>query len=647
MQVGPGGYVIPPGYQLPPYVQQLQSCNSNRTANELLAAARGLPQTLQNLNTYTVNSISTTSSTGNQNEITKEMVRRFIQNELSNQCSTNVAPSSSGVSDVQHFSVMSSSVSQTITTTSVTSSTSQPIDTQSIEVIPSEDPIVIENSCLSFIRSQMFRISKEEVTSSTAVNFGLQEIKEARETLFRKTGTLNYRYQGPKDPSTQNAKSKFCVLSIIQKIEELGNRGVIVNFCNSSEDLYRLSKMIANQSGDSTPDCFKRENLEEMSRKITLLTNDVNHLKSLPHNKNSAAIPAPRFLNNNSGSSSRGIPAPDFNVPNRLSLLNSIEFPGLCSPARARAQSNGASNSIKRRRTALTDNNSPSTTTGSPAWKTVQKKRSRPELDIHIPKGRPPKPTTPSYELFLFRYSEDETPGSILKYFKEIGASSVHHVRYCGSRHNGSKSFVLKFKEMNDFKVIIRNLPEYTGARPYTSEPPNLNEDRPPAYFNAGGIIRGPEIEKIFEDDESSPMDSSETPVSSPSETAPPSSIVNASSSSVVENTTSSPASSPPSQVVNTTSSSVASSSSDSAVDLPSTTPSVSSSVVQHTNPSISPVIAEDLSVTLHSASATSHPVISTVTSDLSCALISAIRPLDSPHMRTNNVSYESVVSNE
>ena len=574
-----------------------------------------------------------------------------------------------GCHPITCLSSVNTSGSASLSSVNTSGSATTPVPSSKI---PTGDRIEIENSCLSFIRSQMFRINKEEVTSSTAVNFGLQEIKDARETLFRKTGTKNYRYQGPKDPSTQHARSKFCILSIIEKIEDLSKSGIVVNFQNSAEDLYRLSRMIASQSGDASPDCFKRENLEEMARKITLLTNDVNHLKSLPHNKNSAEIPAPRYVNSNSSSFIRGIPAPNVNAPNRLNLISSIEFPGLNSPARARTQSTSASDSVKRRKTVLTGINSPATTPGSPAWKTVQKKRPRPEIDVHIPKGRPPKPTTPSYEVFLFRYSEEETPASILKYFKEVGASSAHHVRYCGGRHNGSNSFVLKFKEMKDFKVIIRNLPEYTGARPYTSEPPNMNEDRPPAYFNAGGIIRGPEIEKIFEEDDSSLMDSSEIPASSTMETVPSSSIVDTSSSVAVASTASSLVTTLSSGVVNTLSSNASSASTQqvnpaSEVVLPESPNSHPNSGIELDNSPVTLVMAEDHSSTLQSASAFSQPVTSTstsassqpvtsavtsassqpVTSDISISFRGSITPLDSPHMRASNVSYESVVHSD
>ena len=529
--------------------------------------------------------------------------------------------------------------------TSVYSSTGRPITTSvSQPAAPLNENIVIENSCLSFIRSQMFRVSKDDVITSTSVNFGLQEIKDAREALYRKTGTKVYKYVGPKDPSTQDQRSKFCVSSIIQKIEDLNKNKVVVRFLSTSEDLYRLSKMIAVQSGGSTPDCFSKENLEDISRKITLLRNDVNYLKNLPHNKSSAEIPAPRFIP----------------PSNRQNLLK--EFPSLQSPARSKVQGiNSVDSPNKRQKSSLSVNPVKSTgqsrTPGSPAWNTVQKKRNRPDLD-HVPKGKPPRPRdSTAYELFLFRYDIEESPRSILKYYKDVGASSAFHVRNCGGQPNQTKSFVIKFKDLKDFKTIVRNLPEYTGARPYTPEPPSEMEDRPQAYFNSGGIIRGPNIEAIFsDDDEDGPSMMDATDIPSPSNASTESSnTVSVTSSSLVM----SAASTDFSRIVSSAMvSSITSAPNSGAISDTQSSTSIATSVSRQSSiPSTSVNISgSKASVSIQSGSSMptsslnqdSAPTTSVTTTSSAPSpvrtVLDSIKALDSPHLRTSSIGYESVV---
>ena len=52
-------------------------------------------------------------------------------------------------------------------------------------------------------------------------NFSLDEMKVSREMLFRKTGTIAYRYAGPNEPATSQDKSTHLATSIVMKIKEL------------------------------------------------------------------------------------------------------------------------------------------------------------------------------------------------------------------------------------------------------------------------------------------------------------------------------------------------------------------------------------------------------------------------------------------
>ena len=109
--------------------------------------------------------------------------------------------------------------------------------------------------------------------------------------------------------------------------------------------------------------------------------------------------------------------------------------------------------------------------------------------------------------MFLFRYHEDETPSSVLKYFQEVGVSSAYHARYCCHEDSRSKNFVLRFRKKEDFPNIIKGLPDYTGCRWYTPDPPSGDEGRPQGWFNFGGRIKGPDVESILGDDQT--MDTS------------------------------------------------------------------------------------------------------------------------------------------
>ena len=476
------------------------------------------------------------------------------------------------------------------------------------------NPIGIENSCLSFVRSLMFRISKDDVVQETITNFPLSDIKEAREILFKQTGTKLYRYQGPKDPATVNDKSKHAVMGIIQKVDDLNNSGVSVKFYNSAEDLFRLSRMMIGQSTNKVSEDFSKDKFDEMSRRLNSLEFDMRYIKSLPHNLNPAATPMPRYLP----------------VTNRQNIFKQNDFPNLNSPVRPKAQAPIANSASKRRRTSVGGNiplsNNTDVPRGSPAWKTVQKKRNKPDTD-HVPKGRPPpERQSQSHEIFLFRYMEDETPSSILNYFKGVGVSSAHHVRYRCSPYSQTKNFVMKFRDMNELKYIIRGLPEYTGCRPYCPEPPGENE-RPRGYFNYGGTISGPDVESFLYDDEgetsSRDMDISDNSVNTSSAPFTSDAVAAALSDSLASVTNTSSNITIAGASISTSTDSGAPSS----VIISSNSTSVSTSTP-------SPITT---SAVISASSSRSPP-------PTSVSILDSITRLDSPHMQTESVRYESVV---
>ena len=121
------------------------------------------------------------------------------------------------MSSVPSQSTVGKSVVSTNTTASV--STNNQVSNQE-----SKTELFIENPVLTYIRSQMFRLSQAEVISLTSANFGFDELKVAREALFRKSGTRTYKYVGPNDPATQVEKSNHCCAGIISKLQDLQKR---------------------------------------------------------------------------------------------------------------------------------------------------------------------------------------------------------------------------------------------------------------------------------------------------------------------------------------------------------------------------------------------------------------------------------------
>ena len=465
---GIGNNYIIPGYQQSVPCQQYPYASNFNFPNSVIPGTLPCSQSLTDF-------VITTTSTkipGFSNDVS---IMNFGQGSTSTSLINSVPRSTPAVSS----HVGSSSSSQITVSTNSSPIKNTPVSSASPATVV--NPIGIENSCLSFVRSLMFRISKDDVVKDTVANFPLSDIKEAREILFKQTGSKTYRYQGPKDPATSHEKSRHAVLGIMQKIDDLANSGVHVKFYNSAEDLFRLSNMMISQSISKASDDFSKEKFDDMGRTIQSLVDDVRYLKSLPHNIKTADIPMPRSVPQN----------PWFKPK---------DFPGLDSPSRSTSAN---VSSHKRRKFVNVKKalpNSPLVTPGSPAWEVVQRKRNKPDVE-HVPKGRPP-PVKKSHEVFLFRYMDDETPASVLKYFKDVGVQSAHHARYCCSEFSSSKSFVLRFRDINEFKYIIRALPEYTGCRWYTSEPPSGDEGRPPGYFNYGGRIKGPDVESLLEDDE-------------------------------------------------------------------------------------------------------------------------------------------------
>ena len=530
--------------------------------------------------------------------------------------------------------VVSSGISQSSSNKSMASTinTSSTATVSTNIQVSSTDPkgeIMIENPVLAFIRSQMLRLTQADVLSSVSVNFSLEELKTARETLFRKTGTKIYKYSGPNDPATQAEKSSHCCAGIISKLQDLQKKGISVNCLCSAKDLFRISTILCKSSVNMVASSNKvdKDTIDEHARRIGLIESDIRYLKSLPHNVNPAAVPAPRY-----------IPA-----DNRLDFLKALGKPtALSSPSKRRKTTPRPSSPLVRGNSGgATSPAVPS----SPAWQTVKaRKRNKPELD-HIPKARPPRESSNSLQVFLFRYHEEETPSSVLKYFQEIGVSSAFHARYCCHEDSRSKNFVLRFRNKEDFPKIIKGLPEHTGCRWYTPDPPTIDEGRPQGYFNFAGRIKGPDIESILGDDsvmDTSSMDLSASQHNDPS-TATTTHIVNSSQTAITSVTSSQQG--PVSSSTLQTSNSVHPSSS--AVDPgpgvtmndPVPISEAGKTILNGISVLKSPQMNKSAAVTMSNPVPSSSPLTASGNN-----LPSLNSVLDSPHLQTDKVSYQKFV---
>ena len=141
-------------------------------------------------------------------------------------------------------SVTKPSVTTTSTYTVLTSvpSSVSSSNTQGNKSDPKPVSVSIENACLAYIRSATLRNDSQSVITMVSKNFSLDEMKVSREMLFRKTGTLSYRYVGPHEPATSQDKSTHLATSIVTKIKELDrvNNLFKINYLCTAEDLFRL-----------------------------------------------------------------------------------------------------------------------------------------------------------------------------------------------------------------------------------------------------------------------------------------------------------------------------------------------------------------------------------------------------------------------
>ena len=311
--------------------------------------------------------------------------------------------------------------------------------------------ITIENACLAYIRSELLRVDQHSVITNVGKNFGMDEIKAARESLFRNTGTSKYSYKGLCDPSPDGDRIHHCVSGIIGKMQELGNRvsKVHVKYVCSAEDLFRLFKFVNNKPVQS-----------DIEERVAKLEREIKSSQNVPKSVWSSA----------------GGSVP----PNRANLH------------RVMRQSQETAQTPNKKRRFEESSSIP----GGEPWNTVIHKKNgqRPAKSSGL--GQLGKPSSNSNkddvpEVFLFNFNESATPELVKEHFKGRGLNALN-VRYRCHPESEIKRFVMKIRSADEFDLVVESLPDFTGCRWYNPMLRPDPSDRPKGYFNNGKYIVGP-----------------------------------------------------------------------------------------------------------------------------------------------------------
>ena len=435
----PSGYVFPPGYNQASAYNPVQ--NYARSTENLLAAANLLPQTLVNLNngnlTTTVNSTTTSSAGYNTSQLTEAVVRNILVNHLNNEDLNKV-----NCSEMSEMSEHAPSKNETAQTSSQISSVSQSPPSTSpahdgsseAEGILTED-VVIVNTVLSYMQSQLHRVDRNAVIELTAKHFTLEEIKDARKCLYFKTGCKKYTYKGVNNPSTTQQQVMHCIASIIAKMDQLKKMNTNITYSCSAEELFKVSNfmMVKDVSSDLSPDNTVEDRLKSLEKRMSSLENKgssyANKIDFPPLNIQQA---------NNSGSSGS---RPNF-FSDRVKQVRPAT-PG----------------SLKRQRTEERASNN---------WIPVSKKNTRSHKPTFWGQVKADQSSNlcgvQLHDVFLFNYDPESTEEQVKEHFTNKGVR-VHSVKQKSHPAADAKSFLMRIKNKEDFDVIINNVPYATAAR--------------------------------------------------------------------------------------------------------------------------------------------------------------------------------------
>ena len=296
----------------------------------------------------------------------------------------------------------------------------------------------ILNTCLAFFRSLMFRRDEKYIIDMTVQHFSLDELKAARELLYRSSGTSKYSYRGLNDPATAHQRACHCAASILHKFHEIEKAQAMPKIVCAAEDLYRLINMNVNSTS--------------MEDRMSALEKEMREIKSLKSSINFPPLPS-------SGASYS-------DMSRRQNLLN--EMNQQFSPG-VRSRSN--SESIKRNRS---DDNEPHNPLKKK--KTFWGRNDASHSDLAGPD---------LHEVFLFNYRLETVEDKIKTHFEEHGVKVAHIKRISHPEHY-VKNFLMKITNKDDFDKIIKVLPPRTGARWFVHD---SNRPQETSFFNKNMIV--------------------------------------------------------------------------------------------------------------------------------------------------------------
>ena len=314
-------------------------------------------------------------------------------------------------------------------------------------------PVVITSACLTFIRSEMYRHDQHSVIGVVTQFFSFDELKHARKTLFeRDDPSKKHPYRGAPDTASNKEKAGHCAASIIQKFNELENKGSSVVVACAAEDLYRLTQI--HNSASFT-----------IEQRILQLERDMKEVKSA-----AAAAPATSTL------PIHRQPPPSYAASsNRVALLNDVTKNIPFSRPRTP--------SVKRNRSTSDENVD---------WETAQHRRNgeRPQSKKSRQAYWGSDANTQAaseltgvdiFEVFLCNYQNIATNAVVREHFKDKHKISVISVRERSRPDADIKSFVMRLAKSEDFEKVIKVLPFKTGARWYQR---GMNQEKKPLIFN-------------------------------------------------------------------------------------------------------------------------------------------------------------------
>lgn len=332
---------------------------------------------------------------------------------------------------------------------------------------------IIINTALSFIKSQMLRYDQKTVIENTSTNFTLEEIMDARKSLYRATSCKKYTYRPPADPATTQAKANHCVASIVSKITQLEKAAVKFKIACDAEDVFRLANLYnKTNTNSSTNDHENRISALEMKMKLLEQKSHPTAYHQRDQNSQPTAYhpPVTSFP-----------PIPQIPRGNRSYADMANKTPKPSTPVNA-----------KRRRTAEQDKDN---------WTTVNGRNRQNHRSNSFFEGKNENNVASNelrgaeiHEVFLFNYANNATEEAVKFHFENNGVSVISVVQMSRPEYE-IKSYKMRIKVKEDFDKIIKCLPYKTRARWFIKSRQRFTDGYPFAnHWNRQFTPRSPSV---------------------------------------------------------------------------------------------------------------------------------------------------------